>query len=50
MSTCIPLIDDDAAYRELLHELLSEEGYAVHLLPHSATARVEETAARLDAR
>jgi DNA-binding response OmpR family regulator len=38
MSPCIAVIDDDAACRELLHELLSEEGYAVHLFPDSATA------------
>jgi CheY-like chemotaxis protein len=38
MSTCIAVIDDDAACRELLHELLSEEGYAVHPFPDSATA------------
>jgi CheY-like chemotaxis protein len=38
MSTSIAVIDDDAACRELLHDLLSEEGYAVHLLPDSATA------------
>jgi DNA-binding response OmpR family regulator len=38
MSTCIAVIDDDAACRELLHDLLSEEGYAVHLFPDSTTA------------
>jgi DNA-binding response OmpR family regulator len=38
MSTCIAVIDDDPACRELLHDLLSEEGYAVHLFPDSATA------------
>ena len=38
MSTCIAVIDDDPACSELLHDLLSEEGYAVHLLPNSATA------------
>jgi DNA-binding response OmpR family regulator len=37
MSTCIAVIDDDAACRELLHDLLSEEGYAVHLFPDRAT-------------
>ena len=31
MSTCIAVIDDDAACREPLHDLLSEEGYAVRL-------------------
>jgi DNA-binding response OmpR family regulator len=38
MSTCIAVIDDDRACSELLHDLLSEEGYAVHLFPDSATA------------
>jgi CheY-like chemotaxis protein len=38
VSTCIAVIDDDAACRELLHDLLSEEGYAVHLFADSATA------------
>jgi DNA-binding response OmpR family regulator len=38
MSTCIAVIDDDPACREMLHDLLSEEGYAVHLFPNSATA------------
>jgi len=38
MSTCVAVIDDDPACRELLHDLLSEEGYAVHLFPDSATA------------
>jgi DNA-binding response OmpR family regulator len=38
MSTCLAVIDDDPACRELLHDLLSEEGYAVHLFPDSATA------------
>ena len=38
MSTCIAVIDDDPACGELLHDLLSEEGYAVHLFPDSATA------------
>ena len=38
MSTCIAVIDDDPACRELLHDLLSEEGYVVHLFPDSATA------------
>ena len=28
MSTCIAVIDHDPACRELLHDLLSEEGYA----------------------
>jgi DNA-binding response OmpR family regulator len=32
------VIDDDPACRELLHDLLSEEGYAVHLFPDSTTA------------
>jgi transposase len=35
MSTCIVVIEDDPACRELLHDLLSEEGYAVHLFPDS---------------
>ena len=39
MSTRIAVIDDDPACRELLHDLLGEEGYAVHLFPDSATAR-----------
>ena len=38
MSTSIAVIDDDPACRELLHDLLSEEGYAVHLFSDSATA------------
>jgi DNA-binding response OmpR family regulator len=38
MSTSIAVIDDDPACRELLHDLLSEEDYAVHLFPDSATA------------
>jgi DNA-binding response OmpR family regulator len=38
MSPCIAVIDDDGACSELLHDLLSEEGYAVHLFPDSATA------------
>ena len=38
MSTCIAVIDDDPACCELLHDLLSEEGYAVHLFPDSVTA------------
>jgi DNA-binding response OmpR family regulator len=38
MSTCIAVIDDDPACCELLHDLLHEEGYAVHLFPDSATA------------
>jgi DNA-binding response OmpR family regulator len=38
MSPCIAVIDDDPACSELLHDLLSEEGYAVHLFPDSATA------------
>jgi DNA-binding response OmpR family regulator len=38
MSTSIAVIDDDPACRELLHDLLNEEGYAVHLFPDSATA------------
>jgi DNA-binding response OmpR family regulator len=38
MCTCIAVIDDDPACRELLHDLLSEEGYAVHLFPDSVTA------------
>jgi hypothetical protein len=36
MSTGIAVIDDPAC-RELLHDLLCEEGYAVHPFPHSAT-------------
>jgi hypothetical protein len=36
MSTCIAVIDEPAG-RELLHDLLREEGYAVHPFPHSAT-------------
>jgi DNA-binding response OmpR family regulator len=38
MSTSLAVIDDDPACRELLHDLLSEEGYAVHLFPDRATA------------
>jgi CheY-like chemotaxis protein len=38
MSTSIAVIDDDAACRELLHDLLSEEGYAVHLFADRRTA------------
>ena len=38
MSTCIEVIEDDPACRDLLHDLLSEEDYAVHLFPDSATA------------
>src|SRR5919201_6472546 len=38
MSPCIAVIDDDGACSELLHDLLSEEGYAVHLFPDGATA------------
>jgi DNA-binding response OmpR family regulator len=38
VSTCIAVIDDDAACRELLHDLLSEEGYAVNLFADSRTA------------
>ena len=38
MPTSIAVIDDDAACRELLHDLLSEEGYTVHLFPDRATA------------
>ena len=38
MSTSIAVIDDDPACRELLHDLLSEEGYAVYLFPDRATA------------
>jgi DNA-binding response OmpR family regulator len=40
MSMCIAVIDDDPACRQLLHDLLSEEGYAVHLFPDSATAAI----------
>ena len=39
MSTDIAVIDDDPACRELLRDLLSEEGYAVHLFPDSAGTR-----------
>ena len=39
MSTCIVVIDDDPACRDLLHDLLSEKDYAVHLVPDSTTAR-----------
>ena len=38
MSTCLAVIDDDPACSEVLHDLLREEGYAVHLFPDSATA------------
>jgi DNA-binding response OmpR family regulator len=38
MSTCIAVIDDDPACRALLHDVLTEEGYTVHLFPDSATA------------
>jgi DNA-binding response OmpR family regulator len=38
MSTSIAVIDDDPACRELLYDLLSEEGYAVQLFPDRATA------------
>jgi DNA-binding NtrC family response regulator len=45
VSTCIAVIDDDAACRELLHNLLSEEGYAVHLQHLARGARLTSPAA-----
>jgi len=39
MSTGISVIDDDPACRDLLYDMLREEGYTVHLFPDSATAR-----------
>jgi DNA-binding response OmpR family regulator len=38
MSPCIAVIDDDPGCSEVLHDLLSEEGYAVQLFLDSATA------------
>lgn len=38
MALCIAVIDDDPACGDLFHEVLSEEGYAVHLFSDGATA------------
>jgi DNA-binding response OmpR family regulator len=38
LATCVAVIEDDPACGEFLCDLLSEEGYTVHLFSDSATA------------